>query len=117
MRYTNFKLTNMKKIIIFTLLSLTLTSCHDEGETSLSLDGNKHELPEELKGLKVYWVATGKASGVQVAVLNNQVNSLTYAEGKTQETVIMVNKSTNKIYEISEVLMENDSIMVVKKIK
>lgn len=107
----------MKKILLFTLLSLSLYSCNNPGDTTQTMDGNNHELPEELKGLKVYQVADGTMSYVKVAVLNGQVNSVTYPVGKSQETVIMVNKATNKMYEISEVLMENDSIMVVKKVK
>lgn len=107
----------MKKILLFTLLSLSLYSCNDLGDTRQNISGDEEKLPEELKGLKIYSVADSPMSTVKVAVLNNQINSLTYPVGKMQESVIMVNKATNKIYEISEVLMENDSIMVVKKVK
>lgn len=107
----------MKKILLFILLSLFLQSCYDLGDTEQNISGDEEKLPEELKGLKIYRVADGTMTYVKVAVLNGQVNSVTYPVGKSQETVIMVNKATNKIYEISEVLMENDSIMVVKKVK
>jgi cobalamin biosynthesis Co2+ chelatase CbiK len=77
-------------------------------------------LPPELKGLKVYNVSTGEGSYVKVAVLNNSVVSGTYSVGKFEETTIVVNdikKGFARIIYGKEVLFENDSIIILKKIK
>lgn len=107
---------NFKFIAIFTLLTL-FTSCSQPGVTSQSLNGTEDELPQELKGLKVYRVSTGSGNYVKVAILNDNINSLTYQNGKLTETVIIVNKNVNgsKVIEVKEILMENDSMIVCKK--
>ena len=106
----------MKKIFLVLSLSVVMFSCIDEGETFTHLNGNEQNLPPELKGLKVYWVYTDDGgSGVNVAVLNGEVNSLTYKSGKTQISTIMVDKQNNRIIEIKEILIENDSLIVCRK--
>lgn len=94
----------MKKIIV--ILSLALMSCEESGTTQLnSIDDSK--LPNELKGLKVYDVSLGGGKWVKVAVLNNEVNSINYKEGKWDRNLIIINKKT--------VLLENDSIIIYRK--
>ena len=67
----------MKKIITLITLIMTITSCADPGTHRVTLNGNESTLPDELKGLKVYNIATDNGSFVKVAVMNNQINSTT----------------------------------------
>ena len=109
----------MKKFFLFAIMFwvlLGLSSCEDPGISRLSLTGIEESLPDDLKGLKIYQVSTGQGNYVNVAVLNNRVNSTTYQVGKTQESTIIVNQNTGKAIIVSEILVENDSIVVAKKI-
>lgn len=107
----------MKYTFLFLLaLAITFTSCFEAGTTSTSLQGTEANLPEELKGLKIYTVSTGNLSSVQVGVLDNsRTISTTYPQGKTQETFILVEKNTGRTIQVGEIISENDSIIVCKK--
>jgi len=105
----------MKKILIVLILALTLTSCEDKGLTRQTLTGDESTLPAELKGLKVYTVSTGEGNYVKVAVLNNQSISTTYKSGKYSQSVILVNKETERTINVESIISENDSILVIKK--
>jgi len=107
----------MKKILTFLILLLTLTSCEDKGVTRQTLTGDETNLPQELKGLKVYRVSCGEGEYVKVAVLNNQAVSTTYQDGKIQQSVILVNKETARTINVESIISENDSILVIKKSK
>jgi hypothetical protein len=108
---------NKIKIVASLMLMFCLFSCGEpKGTTYQYLNGNEENLPPELKGLKVYWVYTDNNNhGVKVAVLNDEVNSLTYKEGKIQTSTIIINKQNNRIIEIKDILMENDSLIVCRK--
>ena len=103
------------KLSIIALAIVGLTSCSDAGTTQIQLNGDESNLPDELKGLKVYSVATDGGHYVQVAVLDNQINSTTYKVGKHTESLVIVNKQDNKLIEVSSVLMENDSLIICRK--
>ena len=107
----------MKKILLALILLLTLTSCEDKGLTRQTLTGDESNLPAELKGLKVYRVSCGEGDYVKVAVLNNQAISTTYKSGKHQQSVILVNKETERTINVESIISENDSILVIKKSK
>lgn len=97
------------------LLCAVLTSCQDAGVTSKRLTGEEQNLPDELKGLKVYWVSTGNGRGVNVAILNGQINSTTYQVGKTKQSTIILNKQNGNLIEVRQILVENDSVIVCRK--
>lgn len=101
------------------LLSSLIISCSKKGETSQKLYGNEAGLPAELKGLKVYNINTNNTGGVvKVAILpNNEVNSLTYAVGKTIQTTVIINQNSynERTIVAKEILVENDSIIVIRK--
>ena len=99
------------------MMGVMLSSCEQEGITRVKLNGNENELPDELKGLKVYSVSLGGGSYVKVAVIGDQVNSVTYHENKQDKTTIIVDKRKQRLIEVENVLMENDSIILCKKIK
>jgi hypothetical protein len=104
--------------IILVALSLSLLiSCEDRGVTSERLSGNENELPEELKGLKIYNVSLGNGSYVKVAVMNNQPVATTYPEGKHTESVVMIHKNQNRVIDVESIISENDSILVIKKLR
>jgi hypothetical protein len=105
----------MKKILLALILALTLLSCEDKGVTRQTLTGDESNLPAELKGLKVYTVSTGEGNYVKVAVLNHQAISTTYQSGKHQQSVILVNKETERTINVESIISENDSIIVIKK--
>ena len=103
------------KLSIIALAIVGLTSCADPGTTQLRLNGNESNLPDELKGLKIYSVATDEGDYVKVAILNNQINSTTYTVGKHTQSLVLVNKQDGKLIEVSSVLMENDSLIICRK--
>ena len=103
-------------IPIILIVSILLTSCQDKGETSLYLSGKENTLPDELKGLKVYSVSTGAGTYVKVAILDGQINSTTYSVGKFEESTIILNRQNDQIIEVSQVIMENDSLVVCRKL-
>jgi hypothetical protein len=108
----------MKRILMALMVVGLLSSCEPQGTTRLRLTGGEALLPEELKGLKVYSVAVDNGNYVKVALLNNEVKSVTYQNGKTQTTTIMLKKQNNqsRVIDIENVLMENDSIIVCRKV-
>lgn len=103
----------MKNIILL-LFVFFLMSCEQAGTTSINLYGEEDKLPQELKGMKVYKVFVDGGNYVRVAVLNNQINSLTYPVGKSQQTTIL-SKETGKLVMVSNIISENDSIIVCRK--
>ena len=111
----------MKKKFLFSILGILsifiLNSCKNAGESRELLNGEEAGLPEELKGIKVYTISTGDLGYVKVAVLDEQINSLTYKKGKREETTVLMNHKSGSIVEISEIISENDSIIVCKKPK
>lgn len=52
---------------------------------------------------------------VKVAILNNQINSVTYPVGKSKETTILLNQKENKMIVAKDIIFENDSILIVRK--
>jgi predicted aconitase with swiveling domain len=104
----------MKKIILTITTLLLISSCSDPGTSEILLDDHKN-LPTELKGLRVYNVSTGRGSSINVAVLNSDLNSVTYRVGKRNESVILIDKQTDKVVQVSSILMENDSLIICKK--
>ncbi len=97
------------------LTSMLFTSCQEAGETSKTLSGTEQNLPAELKGLKVYWVSTGRGNGVNVAILNDKINSVTYSVGKSQQTTVILNSEKGNVITVKQILMENDSLIVCRK--
>jgi hypothetical protein len=98
---------NILKIFAL-ILCLSFISCQEVGNTSNVLTGQEQSLPNELKGLKIYNVSLGKGDYVKVAILDNNVISLTETD-ETKSLLIL-----NKI-KVKEILFENDSIIVYKK--
>jgi hypothetical protein len=108
----------MKKLLLIAVLFLAITiSCDKPGVTEMKLTGVEQQLPEELKGLKVYTVSIGEGQYVKVAILNSEVNSVTYQEGKTTSTTIIINKGeyNEKTIYCKEILAETKDIIVIKK--
>lgn len=105
----------LKFFVVMLLVSILFSSCQDGGNVEEQLTGNEQDLPKELKGLKVYRVSLKGEGFVKIAVLNNNINSTAYQVNKSQENVIILNKNTGKLMQVSEVLLENDSIVVFRK--
>jgi len=114
-----FKINTLVAIIIYVISAVIFTSCDDVGTTSKKLNGDEQNLPDELKGLKIYSVSTGGGDYVKVAVLDGKTNSTTYQVGKLQESTLIVNldKQNGKLIEVSQILVENDSLIICKKSK
>lgn len=74
------------------MIAISFYSCDEAGTTMRRLNGNEANLPDELKGLKIYKVTTNNGGEVAVALLDNKVNSLTYQDGKVKKCTIIVNK-------------------------
>jgi hypothetical protein len=107
---------------LLVLLILGFTACDNVETTTYPTlvdeeSGVKTILPPELEGLKIYSVMENKYDMVKVAVLNGQVNSTTWQQGKHKQSAIMVNTKTqpSRVIEIESVLMENDSVIMCRK--
>ena len=105
----------MKTLFLFLFVSLFLSSCDDAGVTHTTLDGTERDLPDELKGLKLYEVSTSGGDYVKVAILDSMVNSLTYRVRKHNETTIIVNGLAKSREIHGEIISETDSIIVIHK--
>ena len=104
----------MKKLL--SILGLfTLLACSPEGTTETRLTGDENTLPNELKGLKVYDVSLGNGDYVKVAVLNNNTNSTTYRDGKIDKNIIVVDRRSQKVINVEDIIMENDSLIICRK--
>jgi hypothetical protein len=109
----------MKKVILsLILISAILTSCQNAGTSEIRVHGTEPNLPDELKGLKIYNVSEGGIGSVKVAVLEGRVVGTTYQEGKYTESVVNVYKNKEKptrSFLEENILIENDSIIVIRK--
>jgi hypothetical protein len=107
----------MKRILLALTVVMMMASCEDGGTTRVRLSGDEHLLPPELKGLKVYSVATNSGSYIKVAILNGEVNSVTEHVNKHDQTTILLNKqkSPSRVIEIRDIVMENDSMILCRK--
>jgi hypothetical protein len=112
----------MKTFKLFSLILLItiLFSCDGEkGKTTQTLNGDEQGLPDELKGMKLYYVSLGNnASGVKVAILpDNKLNSLTYSVGKSQMTTIIINKGryNERTIVAKEIISETADVIVIRK--
>lgn len=108
-----------KKLSLIPLLLLFFT-CSDPGTTETLLDGETlQNLPENLKGLKVYNVSLGEGSSIMVAVLEGKMNSIQYKSGKFSKDVIILedswDSSEKREIPVKKIVMENDSIIVAEK--
>jgi hypothetical protein len=107
----------MKRIFIIVLLCTLFFACAEKGTSDLLLNGTEETLPLELQGLKVYTVKTRLVGGtIKVAILNNEIVSTTNRVNKnnTNYTVI-IKKPFNKAINVSQILLENDSIIIFRK--
>ena len=106
-----------RTFLLILLIALITVSCIKRGESIQRLDGSETNLPDELKGLKVYVVGTGDGEAVKVAILNGQINSATYTSGKTTQTTIILNKDryNERTIEADKILFENDEMILIKK--
>jgi hypothetical protein len=92
--------------------------CGDKpGETTQLLMGTENTLPEELKNLKVYQVTLKEGVSIRVAILGSSLIGTQYQSGKTFKSVAIIDTSVGSPREIkvSEIIFENDSMMLVRK--
>lgn len=106
---------NLKVITILFAFSILIFSCQSPGMTTKKLDGDENLLPEELRGLRVYNVSLNDGNSVKVAILNNELNSITGIKGKRNESTIILNTETRNTIEVKEILMENDTLIIFRK--
>lgn len=102
----------MKNLFIILFLTIFAMSCEEIPETGITevrLNGIENDLPAELKGLKVYSVKL--TNWVKVAVLNDNVNSLTYMDNKRSESVIIMTPD-NRVIKADEIISETSDIIV-----
>jgi len=94
-----------------------LSSCSDAGTTTLVVNGSESALPEELKGLKIYSVSDGSGNVIKVCCFGNRVLGTTYQSGKFKCDAINIynNDGSTRSYLATSIIVENDSILVIKK--
>ena len=102
----NFK--TMQGIFAVTLLSFGLVSCDPAGTSKIKVTGNENELPQELKGLKVYSVSCGEGDYIKVAILNSKVVGTSY-----KEDIAIIQQDS--VIPNEQVIFENDTIKIVRK--
>ena len=103
--------------IMTVLVTALFVQCEAPGVSTQRLGGGEGTLPEVLKGLKVYSVSIGRGEYINVAVINKEINSLTYIEGKQPKSVIIVKNSGYDQHEIKvkEILLEYNTIIIARK--
>jgi hypothetical protein len=98
-------------------------SCEEQG-TLRESQATKNEpciIGKDTIDLYLYWPSN--LTNIWIAKVRNSnppVVSLTYQEGKTQNTVIIVNKDNdvkNNRFIKGDIISENDSVIVIKKKK
>lgn len=109
----------MRKLLSLLFL-IVLISCVDAGTTTTKLIGDEKKLPPELKGLKVYKVFLQGSDVVNVAVLNNKINSLSYNgdddDDDKRSVVILENtKGESRVIHYTEILSETNEYILIKK--
>lgn len=108
-----------KRLSLIPLL-LWFFTCSAPGTTETILDGEVNaNLPEELKGLKVYQVSLGDGVDIKVAILKGKMNSIQYRSGKYPKDIIVFedswDSSEKREIPVKKIVMENDSIIVAEK--
>jgi transcription antitermination factor NusA-like protein len=103
----------MKKVLFFILVIFISTSCIKKGKYIKSE-------PDIVNGKKIevikYYYSDDAADYVKLAFINDTLNSTTYNVDKIQHTTInIINKDKSKIIN-GQILIENDSIVVIKKL-
>lgn len=105
---------------------MIFSSCSDPGTTTVRLQGDEKGLPEELKGLKIYsvsdgygnyTVSDGYGNYIKVSILENQVVGTSYMNGKHKNHLVYANQNNEITITVPKknIIVENDSIMVIKK--
>jgi len=97
----------MKKIFTYILL-LSLISCNDSGVSKIPLSGNEENVPEEIKGIKVFKVALSDGDFIKVVVLENDLDKSISTKSSNKNTILIAKKKY-------KIISENDSILVLKK--
>ena len=111
----------MKKLLFLLLVLFSIYSCGKKGDTNQIMYGTESSLPPELKGFKLYYVKTSDdflSSGIYVGLLNDfKTQSINYQSGKTSINIVLLSSENNNFRTIvyKEILVENDSIIVIKK--
>ena len=112
----------MKKVLLFVsiILLMACSEPHIAGVSPLST-GTEQTLPAELKGMKLYNIDMGSGNyPIRVAVLNGQVigTGSMYRTGKTNTpsyTVIVNQNGNSKVIQASEIILETNDIIVLRK--
>ena len=103
---------NFLFLIFFTFL---FGSCENYVESKV----NYKNLPTELEGLKIYPVKISDSETVYVGVMEGKRVTSVSTTGKHPEYTILVEDTTNtektSLIKASKILMENDTMMVLKK--
>ena len=114
----------MKKIIMLSIVSaIVLTGCNSgkKGDIESMLNGTEQNLPEHLNGLTVDLVTVSeRRAPIYVATLpGHNTISMNYQLGKTSQSVIVAipDESPQRIIQAREIIMENDSMILIKKAK
>lgn len=111
----------MLKIFMVVFFTTLLVSCEKQGDSELLMDGKNSSLnlPEDLKGLKVYKVCVGLDEYIKVAVLNGEVKSVNELAGKTYRNTIILTKEESEerffMIPIDKILLENDTVIMARK--
>lgn len=102
----------MKNILIMLVLVFSLVSCTYNTKKQLV----SQDLPPELEGLVIYDIPINNGmSSIKVGFLNKEVVSTHYPTGKTQHDFILINKQTNDVIFVKEILIDNDSLIIARK--
>ena len=106
-------------LLLCVICFITLFGCMDKGYYEQRLDGTETTLPDYLKGMKADAVGINGLNYIYVATFpDKETVSLTYSQGKTKESVVIVLPDSNcnqrTIY-AKEIMMENDSMILIRK--
>ena len=109
----------MKKVFILAGLAMALfVSCfpsHEQGDSMILLNGNEAGLPDDLKGIKFYRVYHSVSDYMDIALKDGSVAACSYRNGKSNKNISIIYNNQNRLINVSEIISENDSIIVCKK--
>ena len=105
----------MRNFLFLILVTFLFGSCENYAEPAV----NYRNLPTELEGLKIYPVRISDSEIIYVGVMEGMRVTNVSTTGKHPEHTILIGDTirteNHRVVNASKILMENDTMMVLKK--
>ena len=105
----------MRNFLFLILVTFLFGSCENYAEPAV----NYRNLPTELEGLKIYPVRISNTEIIYVGVMEGMSVTSISTTGKHPEYSLLIEDTikpeNHRVVKASKILMENDTMMVLKK--